>query len=102
MVDAQRLARRGARGIGAAARELRAQLLIVEYQPVGIVRDLKLVARLHIRGARKVAADPRGQARARVGARGQLRPVQSSQGRVSPVEVGAAVGAQKMCRPPGS
>ena len=95
MIDALGPAGGSARWIGAAAGELGAQLLIVEYQPVAVVGDRYLVGGLAVDGARKVAADPRCQAHAGVGARRQLRPVQRAQGRVPPVEVGPAVGAQK-------
>ena len=65
-------------------------------QAVAVVRHGDLVSGLHIRRARGVAADPRGQAHAGV----QLRPMQSAEGRVLPIEVGAAVGAQEgICDP---
>ena len=51
-------------------RELGAQLLVVQDQPVAVVGHLELVARLHVGGAGEVAADPGGQAHAGVGARG--------------------------------
>ena len=95
VVDAQGLAGRGALRVAAAAGKLRAQLLVVQDQPVAVVGDLQLVARLHVGGAGEVAADPGGQAHAGVGARGQLRPVQRAERGVLPVEVGAAVGAQE-------
>ena len=60
MVDAQGLAGRGALRVAAAARELRAQLLVVQDQPVAVVGYLQLVARLHVSGAGEVAADPGG------------------------------------------
>ena len=100
VVDAQGLAGRGALRVAAAARELRAQLLVVQDQPVVVVGHLQLVARLHVSGAGEVAADPGGQAHAGVGADGQLRPIQRAQGGVPPVEVGAAVGAQEGVRHP--
>ena len=96
MVDAHKLAGRGALRVAAAARELRAQLLVVQDQPVAVVGHLQLVARLHVSGAGEVAADPGGQAHAGVGADGQLRPIQRAQGGVPPVEAGAAVGAQEV------
>ena len=99
VVDAQGLAGRGALRVAAAAGELRAQLLVVQDQPVAVVGHLQLVARLHISGAGEVAADPGGQAHAGVGADGQLRPIQRAQDGVPP-EVGAAVGAQEGVRHP--
>ena len=100
MVDALRPAGGGARGIGAAAGELGAQLLVVQDEAVAVVRHGDLVSGLAVGGAREVAADPRGQAHAGVGARGQLRPIQSAEGGVLPVEVGATVGAQEgICDP---
>ena len=95
VVDAQGLAGRGALGVAAAAGELRAQLLVVQDQPVAVVGHLQLVARLHVGCRCEVAADPGGQAHAGVGARGQLGPVQRGEGGVFPVQVGAAVGAQE-------
>ena len=95
VVDALGPAGGGARRIGATAGELGAQLLVVQDEAVAVVRHGDLVSGLHIRRAREVAADPRGQARAGVGARGELRPIQSAEGGVFPVQVGAAVGAQK-------
>ena len=85
VVDAQGLAGRGALRVAAAARELRAQLLLVQDQPVAVVGHLQLVARLHVSGAGEVAADPGGQAHAGVGADGQLRPIQRAQGGVPPL-----------------
>ena len=91
VVDALGPARGGAGGIGAAAGELGAQLLVVQDQAVAVVRHGDLVRGLAVGGAREVAADPRGQAHAGVGARGELRPIQSAEGRVLPIEVGAAL-----------
>ena len=51
VVDAQRLAGGGALRIATAAGELRAQLLVVQDQPVAVMGDLQLVARLHVGGA---------------------------------------------------
>ena len=95
VVDALGPAGGGARRIGAAAGELGAQLLVVQDEAVAVVRHGDLVSGLAVDGAREVAADPRGQARAGVGARRELRPIQSAEGGVFPVQVGAAVGAQK-------
>ena len=100
VVDAQGLAGRGALRVAAAARELRAQLLVVQDQPVAVVGHVQLVARLHVSGAGEVAAHPGGQAHAGVGADRQLRPIQRAQSGVPPVEVGAAVGAQEGVRHP--
>ena len=61
VVDAQGLARRGALRVAAAAGELRAQLLVIQDQPVAVVGHLQLVARLHVSGAGEVAADPGGR-----------------------------------------
>ena len=80
VVDAQGLAGRGALQIAAASGELAAQLLVVQDQPVAVVGDLELVARLDVGCAGKVAADPRGQAYAGVGSYGELRPVQRAEG----------------------
>ena len=97
VVDAQGLAGRGALGV-AAAGELAAQLLVVQDQPVAVVGDLELVARLDVGCAGKVAADPRGQAYAGVGSYGELRPVQRAEGGVFPE--GSAVSAQEGVRHP--
>ena len=74
VVDALGPARGGAGGIGAAAGELGAQLLVVQDQAVAVVRHGDLVRGLAVGGAREVAADPRGQAHAGVGARRCRRP----------------------------
>ena len=93
VVDAQGLAGRGASG------ELAAQLLVVQDQPVAVVGDLELVARLDVGCAGKVAADPRGQAYAGVGSYGELRPVQRAEGGVFPVQEGSAECSGR-CPPP--
>ena len=100
VVDAQGLAGRGALGVAAASGELAAQLLVVQDQPVAVVGDLELVARLDVGCAGKVAADPRGQAYAGVGSYGELRPVQRAEGGVFPVQEGSAVSAQEGVRHP--
>ena len=97
MVDAQGLAGHGAVGVAAASGELAAQLLVVQDEPVAVVGDLELVARLDVGCAAKVAADPRGQAYAGVGSYGELRPVQRG---VFPVQEGSAVSAQEGVRRP--
>ena len=100
VVDAQGLAGRGALGVAAASGELAAQLLVVQDQPVAVVGDLELVARLDVGCAGKVAADPRGQAYAGVGSYGELRPVQRPEGGVFPIQEGSAVSAQEGVRHP--
>ena len=100
VIDAQGLAGRGALGVAAASGELRSQLLIVQDQPVAVVRNFQLVARLHIRRGGKVGTHPSGKPHPRVCSRGQLCPVQGAQRRVSPIQVSPPIGAEEGVRHP--
>ena len=95
VIDAQGLAGRGALGVATASGELRSQFLIVQDEPVAVVSDLQLVARLHVSGAGEVAADPGGKPDPRVCSRGQLGPTQRAQRRVSPIQVSPPIGAEE-------
>ena len=64
VIDAQGLAGCGALGVVAASGELRSQFLIVQDQPLAVVSNFQLVARLHIRRGGKAGTwnSPKRQA----------------------------------------
>ena len=92
MIDAEGLARRGARrgGVVHSVRELLLQLQIVQNEAVAVVGYAEAVRGLAVGGSSEVGADPGSQPGARVGALGQQRPVQSPKRGVYPVQVAAA------------
>ena len=100
VIDARGLGGHCSWRVRAAPRKLGAQLLIVQDQPVAVVSNFQLVARLHICRSGKVGTHPGGKPHPSVRSRGQLRPVQSAQSGVSPVQVSPAVRAEEGVRHP--
>ena len=98
MVDGQGLAGRGARRVGARAREALPELGVVEDQAHAVVRDVQLVGLRRVRGRGEVGADPRRQPRPRVRTDGELGVMEGAGDGVLPVEEGAAVRAQEGVR----
>ena len=95
MIDAQGLAGRGARRVGARAREALPELGVVQDQAHAVVGDVQLICFGCVRGRGEVGADPRRKPRPRVCADRQLGVVQGAGHLVLPVQEGPAVGAQK-------
>ena len=81
MIDAEGLARRGARrgGVVHSVWELLLQLQIVQNEAVAVVGYAEAVRGLAVRGCSEVGADPGGQPGACVGALRKESPVQRAE-----------------------
>ena len=100
MVYAERPVGRGARGIGAAAREERPEFLVVQDAAVAVVGHAYFIRLFHIGRARVVAADPGSQPGPRVGPDGHGCPIQSAEGLVFPKQILAPVRGEEGVRHP--
>ena len=98
MIDAEGLARRGARrgGVVHSVWELLLQLQIVQNEAVAVVGYAEAVRGLAVGSSSEVGADPGGQPGARVGALRKERPVQRAERGVHPVQVAASVCREKL------
>ena len=93
MIDAEGLARRGARrgGVVHSVWELLLQLQIVQNEAVAVVGYAEAVRGLSVGSSSEVGADPGGQPGSRAGALRKERPVQRAERGVHPVQVAASV-----------